>query len=105
MTLTPLPKRVLLRPIFERPSATIEAPDASEQTPTKAAVITCGADCHEVKPCDTVEITEYLGMPCELDGVPHLVMKEAEILAIHRKDQRPRAGSSASVTHRHSKLL
>lgn len=83
MNLTPLPKRVLLRPIVERPNGLIQAPTASDFTPTKATVITCGADCHQVKPGDVVEITEYHGMPCEIDGVPHLVMKETAILGIH----------------------
>ncbi len=84
----PLGSRVLVR-IVDEPTTTtsgIIIPDTAKEKPQRAEVVAIGddEDLISVKPRDIVLFPKYSGTEISVDGVDHLVLEAADLLAVLR---------------------
>lgn len=87
MKFKPLNDRILIKRLEaeEKTLGGIFIPDSAKEKPMQGVVLAVGEGKDrplEVKPGQTVFFRKYAGNEVTLDGVPHMIMREEEILAV-----------------------
>jgi chaperonin GroES len=93
MSVRPLEDRVLIKPLEkeEKTKSGIYLPETAKEKPMQGKVIAVGPgkllDSGErikpsVKKGDTVVFSKYGGTEIEIKNVPHLIMRESELLGL-----------------------
>ncbi len=93
MSVRPLEDRVLIKPLEkeEKTKSGIYLPESAKEKPIQGKVIAVGPgkllDSGErikpsVKKGDTVVFSKYGGTEIEIKNVPHLIMRESELLGL-----------------------
>src|SRR5690606_22859882 len=97
MKLVPLGDRVVVKPIEqeEKTKGGIVLPDTAKEKPQEGEVLAVGSGRLlengqrvplEVKVGDRVVFSKYGGTEIKLDGETYIILRESDILAIHKKD-------------------
>jgi chaperonin GroES len=83
MNVEPLGMRVLLRPIEEeaKTASGLILPDSAKEKPQVGEVIAVGEDV-VVEVGQKVLFPKYTGTEIKLDGVDHIIMEDADLLAV-----------------------
>jgi len=95
--LVPLGDRVVVKPIEqeEKTKGGIVLPDTAKEKPQEGEVLAVGSGRLlengqrvplEVKVGDRVVFSKYGGTEIKLDGETYIILRESDILAIHKKD-------------------
>ena len=93
MSVKPLEDRILIRPLEPEKKTTsgIYLPESAKEKPMQGKVIATGPgklldNGERVKPSvkrgDTVVFGKYSGTEIEIKNVPHLIMRETELLGV-----------------------
>jgi chaperonin GroES len=93
MQIRPLQDRILIKRLREeeKTKGGIIIPDTAKEKPMEGKVISVGNGAIakdgsvrklEVKPGDTVLFAKYSGNDVNIDGEPHLILREEDVLAI-----------------------
>lgn len=85
MNIEPLGMRVLLRPIEEeaKTASGLILPDSAKEKPQVGEVIAVGSDEEiVVKVGQKVLFPKYTGTEIKLEGVDHIIMDDADLLAV-----------------------
>jgi len=86
MKIKPLQDRILLKPeVAESKTASgIIIPDTAQEKTQKAVVVAVGDDKEKIKVAvgDRVIYDKYAGNQIKLDGVEHLIVKAADVIAV-----------------------
>ena len=93
MSVKPLEDRVLIKPLEkeEKTKAGIYLPETAKEKPIQGKVIAVGPgklmdNGERIKPSvkkgDTVVFSKYGGTEIEIKNVPHLIMRESELLGL-----------------------
>ena len=87
MKFKPLNDRILIKRLEaeEKSFGGIIIPDSAKEKPMQGVVLAVGAGIDrplEVKVGQTVFFRKYAGNEITLDGTPHMIMREEEILAV-----------------------
>ena len=83
----PLGTRVLVRPLEaeERTRSGIYLPEIAKEKPQTGMVVAVGDDeTIKVAPDDKVLFAKYTGTEITIDGKPHLILENSDLLAIVR---------------------
>lgn len=83
-SIQPLADRVVVLPL-EAESKTqggIFIPDQAKEKPVKGKVVAIGTNIEELKLGDIVIHGKYSGTEIEIEGIKHLIMREAEVFAV-----------------------
>ena len=89
MNIRPLADRVLIKPAAaeEKTLGGIIIPDSAKEKPLKGEIVAVGNGTKDeemvVKVGDNVLYGKYAGTEIELDGEKYLIMRQADVLAIH----------------------
>jgi len=97
MKLVPLGDRVVVKPIEqeEKTKGGIVLPDTAKEKPQEGEVLAVGSGRLlengqrvplEVKVGDRVVFSKYGGTEIKLNGETYTILRESDILAIHKKD-------------------
>jgi chaperonin GroES len=80
----PLGDRVIVKPdaAINVSESGLEMPDESVPRPQSGTAIKVGINCREVKDGMKVYYGKFAGQTFEIEGVEHLLMREAEILGV-----------------------
>ena len=93
MSVKPLEDRVLIKPLEkeEKTKSGIYLPETAKEKPMQGKVIAVGPgklmdNGERIKPSvkkgDTVVFSKYAGTEVEIKNVPHLIMRESELLGL-----------------------
>lgn len=93
MTVQPLHDRILIQRIEEeeRTKSGIIIPDTAKEKPQEGRVIAAGPgkldeEGHrhplDVNPGDRILFSKYAGTEIDVDGAPHLIVRENDVLAV-----------------------
>lgn len=83
-TIKPLARRVLIEPLkpVEKTSSGLFIPDAAQQTPQEANVISIGPDVKELAIGDRVIYSNYAGTKLDYDGHSYIVVEEIDVICV-----------------------
>jgi len=83
MNIEPLGMRVLLRPIEEeaKTASGLILPDSAKEKPQIGEIIAVGEDV-TVEVGQKVLFPKYTGTEIKVDGVDHIIMEDADLLAV-----------------------
>ena len=83
MNVQPLGMRVLLRPIEEeaKTASGLILPDSAKEKPQVGEIVAVGEDV-AVEVGQKVLFPKYTGTEIKLDGVDHIIMEDADLLAV-----------------------
>lgn len=83
MNIEPLGMRVLLRPIEEeaKTASGLILPDSAKEKPQIGEIIAVGEDV-VVEVGQKVLFPKYTGTEIKVDGVDHIIMEDADLLAV-----------------------
>ncbi len=87
MNITPqdmvaLSDNVLVLPIEEATKGELIIPDAAKQKPQYGKVVRIGENKDNIKDGDFILYRQFAGLQQEIDGVPHLIMKQNDLLFV-----------------------